>query len=90
MKCDVTKFLFHLSIKRSCAASTIHDYSKELTRLESFFTSQKVSDLKLVTISLLREYLYFLKDTRNLSQTSISKVIAIIKSFLITWRRKIL
>jgi site-specific recombinase XerD len=73
--------LSHLSIEHSCATSTIKDYSKELTRLESFFSSQNVSDLNLVTISLLREYLYFSKNTRNLSQTSISKVIAIIKSF---------
>jgi len=81
MKCDVTKFLSHLSIERSCAASTIHDYSKELTRLEKFLVDQNTNDLNSVNISLLREYLYFSKDTRNLSQTSISKVIAIIKSF---------
>ena len=81
MKCDVTKFLSYLSIERSCTASTIHDYNKELARLEKFFTNQNIDNLNLVTISLLREYLYFSKDTRKLSHTSISKVIAIIKSF---------
>jgi len=36
MKCAVTKFLSHLSIECSCAASTIHDYDKELNRLNNF------------------------------------------------------
>lgn len=81
MKCDVTKFLSYLSIERSCAASTIHDYDKELARLGKFLKGENTNDLSSVTISLLREYLYTAKESRKLSQTSISKVIAIIKSF---------
>lgn len=81
MNCDITKFLSHLSIKRSCATSTIHDYNKELNRFEKFIASKNINDLNSITISILREYLYFSKEIRNLSQTSISKIIAIIKSF---------
>ena len=78
---DITKFLPHLSIERSCSASTNHDYNKEFARLAQFFTDKNINDLNSVTTSLLREYFYFAKEARKLSQTSISKVIAIIKSF---------
>ena len=77
---DITKFLSHLSIERSCSASTNHDYNRELLRLASFLEN-KTDNLNSVTTSLLREYFYFAKESRKLSQTSISKVIAIIKSF---------
>lgn len=77
---DITKFLSHLSIERSCSASTNRDYNKELLKLASFLENNTDS-LGSVTTSLLREYLYFVKESRKLSQTSISKVIAIIKSF---------
>ena len=80
LSCDITKFLSHLSIERSCSASTNHDYNKELLRLASFLEN-KTNNLNSVTTSLLREYFYFAKESRKLSQTSISKVIAIIKSF---------
>jgi site-specific recombinase XerD len=80
MSCDITKFLSHLAIERSCSASTNHDYNKELSKLASFLENN-TDNLNLVTTSLLREYLYHAKESRKLSQTSISKVIAIIKSF---------
>jgi site-specific recombinase XerD len=80
LSCDITKFLSHLSIERSCCASTNHDYNKELLKL-SYFLENNTANLNSVTTSLLREYLYFAKQSRKLSQTSISKVIAIIKSF---------
>ena len=80
LSCDITKFLSHLSIERSCCASTNHDYNKELLRL-AYFLENNTDNLNSVTTSLLREYLYFAKQSRRLSQTSISKVIAIIKSF---------
>jgi integrase/recombinase XerD len=58
-----------------------YDYNKELLRLAQFFTEKNINELNSITTSLLREYLYTAKETRKLSQTSISKVIAIIKSF---------
>jgi integrase/recombinase XerD len=80
MSCDITKFLSHLSIERSCCASTNHDYGKELLKL-AYFLESNTDNLNSITTSLLRDYLYFAKQSRKLSQTSISKVIAIIKSF---------
>lgn len=81
MSCYITKFLSYLSIERSCSTQTNYDYNKELLRLAQFFTDKNINDLNSVTTSLLREYFYFAKENRKLSQTSISKVIAIIKSF---------
>ena len=76
-----TKFLSCLSIERSCSPSTIKDYSSELIRFPAFLEAKKTDTLGLVTTTLLREYLYISKENRKLSQTSISKIIAIIKSF---------
>ncbi len=81
ISCDIIKFLSHLSIERSCSKVTIYDYNKELNRLNQFLVSENTGNLGSVTTSLLREYLYLAKQSRKLSQTSISKVIAIIKSF---------
>ncbi|MCL6087057.1 MAG: tyrosine-type recombinase/integrase [Actinobacteria bacterium] len=81
ISCDITKFLSHLSIERSCSPKTIYDYNKELSKLNKFFSQKNTDSLDSVTTSLLREYLYCTKETRKLSQSSISKVIAIIKSF---------
>jgi len=75
------KFLSHLSIERSCSAATNHDYGKEIDRLGHFLKPKNTADLNSITTTLLREYLYFAKESRKLSQSSISKVIAIIKSF---------
>ncbi len=75
------KFLSYLSIERSCAASTINDYNKELSRLSGFLETQKISTLESITTTLLREYFYISKENRKLSQSTISKIIAIIKSF---------
>ena len=76
-----TKFLSCLSIERSCSVSTIKDYNSELLRFSGFLEAKKTDTLELITIPLLREYLYISKENRKLCQTSISKIIAIIKSF---------
>lgn len=73
-----TKFLAYLSIERSCSPQTISTYSKELLKFASFLTNKNPNS---ITTSTLREYFFFTKESRKLSQTSISKVISIIKSF---------
>ncbi len=75
------KFLSCLSIERSCSPSTIKDYSSELIRFSGFLKTKKTDTLGSITTTLLREYLYISKENRKLSQPSISKIIAIIKSF---------
>lgn len=76
----ITKFLSYLSIERSCSASTIYDYNKEITRLTSYFDKNNIS-LDTVITSNIREYIYTAKQIRNLSQVSVSKIIAITKSY---------
>jgi len=81
ISCYRTKFLAYLSIERSCSMQTNHDYNKELLKLAKFLSAKNINDSNLVTTSLLREYFFYSKESRRLSQTSISKVISIIKSF---------
>ena len=76
-----TKFLSYLSIERSCSIQTITTYGKELSKFFTFLIVKNISNLSSVTTSLLREYFFYTKKSRSLSQTSISKVISIIKSF---------
>ena len=77
----ISKFLSYLSIEKSSCNSTVSDYKKELVRLSGFLKDNNTDNLNIISTSVLREYLYFAKENRKLSQTSISKVIAIVKSF---------
>jgi site-specific recombinase XerD len=74
-----TKFLAYLSVERSCSSQTISTYRKELDKFSSFLLTKNINGLD-ITTTLLREYFFFAKESRALSQTSISKVISIIKS----------
>lgn len=76
----ITKFLSYLSIERSCSASTVNDYNREIARLTYYFDKNNVN-LASVATSNIREYIYTAKQSRKLSQVSISKIIAIIKSY---------
>ena len=73
-----TKFLSYLSIERSCSTQTITTYNRELLKFANFLPDKNLNS---ITTSILREYFFFAKESRKLSQSSISKVIAIIKSF---------
>jgi len=75
-----TKFLAYLSVERSCSSQTITTYRKELDKFSSFLLTKNITNLD-ITTTLLREYFFFVKESRTLSQTSISKIISIIKSF---------
>ena len=72
-----TKFLSYLSIERSCSPQTITTYDRELLKFANFLPDKNLNS---ITTSLLREYFFYAKESRKLSQSSISKVIAIIKS----------
>lgn len=73
-----TKFLSYLSIERSCSPQTITTYNRELLKFANFLPDKNLNS---ITTSILREYFFFVKESRKLSQSSISKVISIIKSF---------
>jgi len=69
-----------MRIERIASSSTIY-YNKELIRFFDFLSSKNILDINLISTRIVRQYFYHAKEKRNLGQSTISKIIAIIKSF---------
>ena len=70
-----------MKIERIASYSTIYDYNKELIRFFDFLSSKNILDINLISTRIVRQYFYYAKEKRNLGSATISKIIAIIKSF---------
>jgi site-specific recombinase XerD len=77
----LTRFINYLRIERSCSLNTLKDYKLELDKFLLFIQSNNVNNIASVDTSAVREYLYHIKVARNLSNISLHKKIAVIKSF---------
>lgn len=80
MKSFLPQYLSYLSIEKNCSPATINDYSLELSKFSEYIITE-VKGLDEVSISLVRSYIQKIKEERNLSNTSIYKKIAILKSY---------
>ena len=80
MKNFLHQYLSYLSIEKNCSPLTINDYRLELDKFSEYII-KRTSDLNEVSITLIRSYVLYIKETRNLSNTSIYKKIAILKSY---------
>ncbi len=74
------QYLSYLSIEKNCSPLTVNDYRLELDKFSEYIIT-KASDLNEVNITLVRSYIQTIKEERNLSNTSIYKKIAILKSY---------
>lgn len=81
MRYYITNFLSYLKIEKNASPLTIYDYRLELEKFVHHLLKNNVTDINSVSISTIRSYIYHIKDVRNLSNTSIHKKIAILKSF---------
>lgn len=79
-----------MKIERIACPSTIYDYNKELIRFFDFLSSKNILDINLISTRIVRQYFYHSKEKRNLGSSTISKIIATVKTFLITLKKKIL
>ena len=70
-----------MKIERIASSLTIYDYNKELIRFFDFLSSKNILDINLISTRTVRQYFYYTKEKRNLGSATISKIIAIIKSF---------
>ncbi len=77
----IDSFLGYLKVEKISSPVTIYDYNKELQRFSGFLIENNVSDIDSIGIRIIRKYFYHAKDSRNLAPSSVSKIIAIIKSF---------
>lgn len=77
----LNSFLSYLKTEKSASINTIKGYSREILRLIDYFSSMGISDINLISTRILRQYFSYSKDIRNLSPSSVSKIIAVVKSF---------
>jgi len=70
-----------MKVEKIASPSTIYGYNKEVGKFIDYITSINIYDINLISTSIVRQYFYYAKESRGLCQSSISKIIAIIKSF---------
>jgi len=70
-----------MKIEKIASPSTIYSYNKELKKFFDFLSSINILDINLISTRTVRQYFYYAKENRNLGQSSISKIIATVKSF---------
>jgi len=75
----INNFLSYLKVEKLSSPLTINNYQKELKKFVDYMDNN--INIHKITTSSIRQYFYYAKEKRNLSQSSISKIIAIIKSF---------
>jgi len=79
---QVNGFLKYLIIEKNSSPHTIVKYKADINKLYSFLKNNcEIESLELITISHLRQYLEHIKDTGNLSSSTVANKIAVLKSF---------
>jgi site-specific recombinase XerD len=81
MRNYIESFLAYMKIEKMASPVTIYSYRIELKKLCDFLPSENISDLNLISTSTVRQYFYYAREKRGLCQSSISKIIATVKSF---------
>jgi len=81
MRNYIDSFLSYMKIEKIASPSTIYDYNKELRKFFDFIISINILDINLISTRTVRQYFYYAKENRGLGQSSISKIIATVKSF---------
>jgi len=81
MRNYIDSFLSYMKTEKIASPSTIYGYRKEVRKFIDYITSINISDVNLISTSTIRQYFYYSKESRGLCQSSISKIIATVKSF---------
>ncbi|MBA7562059.1 hypothetical protein ES695_18545 [Candidatus Atribacteria bacterium 1244-E10-H5-B2] len=81
MKGLLSRYMTYLRIERACSPYTITNYRLELEKFLFYLLSNDIPEIADVTVSWIREYIYKIKEERNLSNVSLYSKIAILKSF---------
>jgi site-specific recombinase XerD len=81
MRNYIDSFLSYMKTEKIASPSTIYGYRKEVGKFIDYITSINILDINLISTSTIRQYFYYARENRGLCQSSISKIIATIKSF---------
>ncbi len=78
----VNGFLKYLSIEKNSSPYTIVKYKADLKKLSLFLKKNSVIETPgEITVSILRKYIEYIKDTGSLSSSTVANKIAVLKSF---------
>lgn len=79
---QVNGFLKYLVIEKDSSPHTVVKYKADLTKLSSYIKNNcGIQNPDMISICHLRQYLEYIKDSSNLSPTTVANKIAVIKSF---------
>jgi len=82
MRNYIDSFLAYIKTEKMASPSTIYGYKKEVKKFIDYITNYTdILDINLISTSTVRQYFYYSKESRSLCQSSISKIIATVKSF---------
>jgi len=81
MRNYIDSFLSYMKTEKIASPSTIYGYRKEVGKFIDYITSINIYDVNLISTSTIRQYFYQARENRGLCQSSISKIIATVKSF---------
>jgi len=81
MRDYIDSFLAYMKTEKMASPATIYDYNKEVKKFIDYLNYINISDINLISTRTVRQYFYYAKENRGLCQSSISKIIAIVKSF---------
>jgi site-specific recombinase XerD len=81
MRNYIESFLAYMKIEKMASPVTIYSYRIELKKFFDFISSENISDLNLISTRTVRQYFFQAKENRGLCQSSVSKIIATVKSF---------
>jgi len=81
MRNYIDSFLSYMKIEKIASPSTIYGYNKEVRKFIDYINSINIYDINLISTSIVRQYFYYARESRGLCQSSISKIIATVKSF---------
>ncbi len=81
MKGLLQRFTTYLRIERNASPATISSYKPKLEKFLLYLLRNDIEKIEDVIVSRIREYIYKIKEERNLSSVSTYTKIAILKSF---------
>ncbi len=69
MQQHIDSYLLYLSIEKNCSPLTIKDYGLKLEKFKYSLEKENVVSIELIDASFIRNYIYAIKEKRNLSAT---------------------
>ncbi|MBX6354063.1 MAG: tyrosine-type recombinase/integrase [Thermoflavifilum sp.] len=76
------KFVSYLRVEKDCSKATVVAYRKDFEDLLEFLHDQRIQpELETITTPLLREFVTYLAEQRNLSPNSVRRKINTLRSF---------